>query len=105
MKITLPLMLAAILLSGCGPEGQRIDATPAATKSTEPQAQWDASYGGADKGYDSALITTRDQVAPTFRTLPKLNADTVDIAGIIAILQTINMVIIFFFIVSILNFE
>lgn len=69
MKITLPLMLAALLLSGCGPEGQRIDATPAATKSTEPQAQWDASYGGADKGYDSALITTRDQVAPTFRTL------------------------------------
>ncbi len=69
MKIMLSMTLATLLLSGCVREMKRIDATPAATQPTESQAQWDASYGGADKGYDSVLIATRDQVAPTFKTL------------------------------------
>lgn len=59
----------ATLLSAFALESQGSDATPAATRPTESQSQWDSSYGGVDKSYDSDLLSTRNQVAPTFKTL------------------------------------
>ncbi len=32
-------------------------------------AQWDSSYGGADKSYDTEFLTLREQIAPKFQTL------------------------------------
>lgn len=33
------------------------------------QAVWDRSFGGADKSYDTELLTLRDKIAPKFQTL------------------------------------
>lgn len=38
-------------------------------KQEKPVSQWDSRYGGADKSYDTGLLTLREQIAPKFQTL------------------------------------
>lgn len=38
-------------------------------KQEKPVSQWDGRYGGADKSYDTELLTLREQIAPKFQTL------------------------------------
>ncbi len=43
--------------------------TEAEAKQEKPVSQWDGRYGGADKSYDTELLTLREQIAPKFQTL------------------------------------
>ncbi|MGL4853208.1 MAG: hypothetical protein ACRC3Z_11295 [Phocaeicola sp.] len=73
----LSLLLLATL-SGCHliqsksgeEETPRKVASPDAGKvSTLPTTTWNSSYGGADKAYDTQLLTLREEVAPRFEKL------------------------------------
>ncbi len=43
--------------------------TPTTTTSTTAPVTWDKQYGGADKAYDTNLLTLREQIAPRFEQL------------------------------------
>ncbi|MDO5615043.1 MAG: hypothetical protein Q4G16_02555 [Cruoricaptor ignavus] len=66
MKAKHILFATALALFSCK-QGTKTESQTAET--TEKQAVWDTSYGGADKAYDTELLAMRAEIAPKFQRL------------------------------------
>lgn len=60
------VLAATMMLAAC--QAAQNPTTETATQNTQNPA-WDKQYGGADKSYDSRLLTLREQIAPRFEVL------------------------------------
>ena len=61
-----------LLLSACNKPATKKETQTISTNDSRvvsKQNEWDTSYGGVDKSYDTGLLKMRDKVAPTFKTL------------------------------------
>lgn len=68
MKNKIASLLLLILLAGCARDDTQPGQANAKAAETSPaQATWDASYGGVDKSYDTALLTLREAISPEFK--------------------------------------
>lgn len=77
MKRILYVLFMLVPIFGCMSMGASHSTTPptVANSSTSPTT-WDPSYGGADKSYDTGLLTLREAIAPKFKTLVFRDAAT-----------------------------
>ncbi len=57
-----------LMATACTTTKKTVSTTQTTTKQ-EKTSTWDNKYGGADKSYDTGLLTLREQIAPKFQTL------------------------------------
>lgn len=69
MKKLLLWGLLPLATAACTTSKHTSSANTAVTSVEQKTPSWDNSYGGADKSYDTELLTLREQIAPKFRTL------------------------------------
>ncbi len=60
------LTYAALAISGCSTFKKNVQETQPVMPAT---SVWTGEYGGADKSYDTKLLTLREEIAPKFQTL------------------------------------
>ncbi len=77
MKRILYVLFMLVPMSACVNMGASHSTTVSAvTNRSISPTTWDASYGGADKSYDTGLLKLREAIAPKFKTLVFKDAAT-----------------------------
>ena len=67
MKKTAAVIAAGLLLAACTATQNTAENSPATQSAQNPV--WDKQFGGADKSYDSRLLSLREQITPRFEVL------------------------------------
>ncbi len=68
LKKLLGFVFALTCLVPCQADIEK-DISNTTTNSSQQTTTWDKAYGGADKSYDSELLSLREQIAPKFQKL------------------------------------